>query len=114
MAARNLRTFVPRMLTDEELRKFFRAVDTLEPTARSPLRHLITPSPFLSGAAAAALDGRELTADTIHEAAHAARLDARPLDNTDLDFSWRRAMVEVWVRRTLEEARSAARAMEGR
>ena len=39
-------TFVPRMLTDEELRKFFHAVDTLEPTARSPLRHLIMPEIF--------------------------------------------------------------------
>ena len=39
-------SFVPRMLTEEELRKFFRAVDTLEPTARSPLRHLIMPEVF--------------------------------------------------------------------
>lgn len=39
-------TFVPRLLTDEELRKFFRAVDALEPTARSPLRHLIMPEVF--------------------------------------------------------------------
>ena len=39
-------TFVPRMLTHEELRKFFDAVDTLEPTARSPLRHLIMPEIF--------------------------------------------------------------------
>ncbi len=38
--------FVPRMLAEEELRKFFRAVDTLEPTARSPLRHLIMPEVF--------------------------------------------------------------------
>ena len=38
--------FVPRMLTDEELRKFFHAVDTLAPTARSPLRHLIMPEVF--------------------------------------------------------------------
>ena len=38
--------FVPRMLTDEEIRKFFHAVDTLEPTARSPLRHLIMPEVF--------------------------------------------------------------------
>lgn len=38
--------FVPRMLTEEELRKFFCAVDTLEPTARSPLRHLIMPEVF--------------------------------------------------------------------
>jgi 4-hydroxybenzoyl-CoA reductase subunit beta len=71
----------------------------------------ITSAPFLSMPAAAALAGRELTADTINEAAHAARLESRPLDNTDLDFSWRRAMVEVWVRRTLEEA--ARRMTEG-
>ncbi len=46
LAARNLSAFVPRMLTDEELRKFFHAVDTLEPTARSPLRHLVMPEIF--------------------------------------------------------------------
>ena len=46
LAARNLATFVPRMLTDEELRKFFHAVDALEPTARSPLRHLVMPEVF--------------------------------------------------------------------
>ena len=46
LAARNPSTFVPRMLTDEELRKFFQAVDRLEPTARSPLRHLIMPEVF--------------------------------------------------------------------
>ena len=45
LAARKT-TFVPRLLTDEELRKFFRAVDALEPTARSPLRHLIMPEVF--------------------------------------------------------------------
>jgi len=36
LAARNPSTFVPRMLTGEELRKFFHALDALEPTARSP------------------------------------------------------------------------------
>jgi len=46
LAARNPATFVPRMLSDEELGKFFRAVDTLEPTARSPLRHLVMPEIF--------------------------------------------------------------------
>lgn len=64
----------------------------------------ITSAPFLSMPSANALVGRALTPDTIHAAAHAARMDSRPLDNTDLDFSWRRSMVEVWVRRTLEEA----------
>src|SRR6516165_4165321 len=46
LAARNRSTFVPRMLTDEELRKFLQAVDELQPTARSPLRHLIMPEVF--------------------------------------------------------------------
>ena len=46
LAARNPSTFVPRMLTDAELRKFFQAVDALKPTARSPLRHLIMPEVF--------------------------------------------------------------------
>ena len=46
LAARRPSTFVPRMLSDEELRKFFQAVDALEPTARSPLRHLIMPEVF--------------------------------------------------------------------
>src|SRR5438309_6565989 len=45
-ATRSSATFVPRMLTDEELGKFFQAVDALEPTARSPLRHLIMPEVF--------------------------------------------------------------------
>lgn len=46
LAARNPSTFVPRMLSDEELRKFFHALDALEPTARSPLRHLVMPEVF--------------------------------------------------------------------
>jgi len=46
LAARNPSIFVPRMLTDEELRKFFHAVDALEPTARSPLRHFVMPEVF--------------------------------------------------------------------
>ena len=45
-ATRSTATFVPRMLTDEELRKFFQAVDALKPTARSSLRHLIMPEVF--------------------------------------------------------------------
>jgi len=73
----------------------------------------ITSAPFLSIPAAHALIGRELSADTIHAAAHAARLDSRPLDNTDLDFSWRRSMVEVWVRRTLEGLKSSCRPTRG-
>src|SRR6202007_1127917 len=43
---RNPSTFVPRLLTDEELGRFFQAVDALQPTARSPLRHLVMPEVF--------------------------------------------------------------------
>jgi 4-hydroxybenzoyl-CoA reductase subunit beta len=64
----------------------------------------ITSAPFLAESAAGMLVGRELTPTTIQEAAEAARTESRPLDNTDLDFSWRRQMVEVWVRRALEDA----------
>src|SRR5260370_13545022 len=46
LAPRNRSSFIPRMLSDEELRKFFQAVDALKPTARSPLRHLIMPEVF--------------------------------------------------------------------
>jgi integrase/recombinase XerD len=46
LAARSRSIFVPRMLSDEELQKFFQALDALEPTARSPLRHLIMPEVF--------------------------------------------------------------------
>jgi integrase len=46
LAARKPPTFVPRMLSDEELGKLFHAVDVLEPTASSPLRHLVMPEIF--------------------------------------------------------------------
>lgn len=46
LAARNPSRFIPRMLSDKELRKFFQALDALEPTARSPLRHLVMPEVF--------------------------------------------------------------------
>jgi integrase/recombinase XerD len=46
LAARSPSSFVPRILTDDEIRKLFQAVDALEPTARSPLRHLIMPEVF--------------------------------------------------------------------
>lgn len=46
LAARKPPPFVPRMLSDEELGKLFHAVDALEPTASSPLRHLVMPEIF--------------------------------------------------------------------
>jgi 4-hydroxybenzoyl-CoA reductase subunit beta len=64
----------------------------------------VTSAPFLAEKAAEGLRGKRLTEDAIAEASLAARAQSRPLDNTDLDFSWRRQMVEVWVQRALEEA----------
>jgi len=46
LAARGQSSFAPRILTPEEVRKLLQAVDALEPTARSPLRHLIMPEVF--------------------------------------------------------------------
>lgn len=39
-------TFVPRIFTHEQIRKLLQSVDVLEPTGRSPLRHLIMPEVF--------------------------------------------------------------------
>lgn len=65
----------------------------------------ITSAPFLVEEAAVTLQGKTLSDDAIRAVAHSARSLSKPLDNTDLDFSWRRAMVEVWTRRALEEVR---------
>jgi len=46
LAPREQSSFAPRILTHEEIRKLLQAVDSLEPTAHSPLRHLIMPEVF--------------------------------------------------------------------
>jgi integrase/recombinase XerD len=46
LAPREQSSFVPTILTHEEIRKLLESVDALEPTARSPLRHLIMPEVF--------------------------------------------------------------------
>lgn len=46
LAARGQSSFTPRILTHEEIRKLLQSVDALDPTARSPLRHLIMPEVF--------------------------------------------------------------------
>lgn len=46
LAPREQSSFTPRVLTREEIRKLLQAVDALDPTARSPLRHLIMPEVF--------------------------------------------------------------------
>lgn len=46
LASREQSSFTPRILTHEEIRRLLQAVDALEPTAHSPLRHLIMPEVF--------------------------------------------------------------------
>lgn len=41
LAPRDPSSFTPRILTHEEIQKLLQSVDALDPTARSPLRHLI-------------------------------------------------------------------------
>lgn len=46
LAPRGQSSFAPRILTHEEIGKLLQSVEALEPTARSPLRHLIMPEVF--------------------------------------------------------------------
>ncbi|MEE8587444.1 MAG: FAD binding domain-containing protein [Acidobacteriota bacterium] len=59
--------------------------------------------PFLAEQAQQALQGQPLDDQRIEEAARLCFKAARPLDNTDLNFSWRHKMVPVYVRRALQE-----------
>jgi 4-hydroxybenzoyl-CoA reductase subunit beta len=47
----------------------------------------------------APLIGQRLTAETIEAVADSVWRDARPLDNTDLNYAWRKRMARVYVRR---------------
>ena len=53
--------------------------------------------------AAAFLRGRSLDAETIEMAAGIAYKPARPLDNADLNYAWRKRMARVEVARALRE-----------
>ncbi len=55
--------------------------------------------------ASAALVGRALTDDAIAELAATAAAHATPLDNTDLNYAWRKKMVTLTVTRALAELR---------
>jgi 4-hydroxybenzoyl-CoA reductase subunit beta len=49
------------------------------------------------------LVGQRLSAELIEEVADKAWRGARPLDNTDLNYGWRKRMTRVYVRRALRE-----------
>jgi 4-hydroxybenzoyl-CoA reductase subunit beta len=52
---------------------------------------------------AAALVGAPLSAESIDQVAESAWRAARPLDNTDLNYAWRKRMTRVYIRRALRE-----------
>ena len=63
----------------------------------------IAPSPVEIVEANAALAGKPLTEDQIQAAAEAAYIKARPLDNTDFVYQWRKQMARQYTLRALRE-----------
>jgi 4-hydroxybenzoyl-CoA reductase subunit beta len=63
----------------------------------------IAPSPIEITEAAAALTGQPLDEDRIQAAAEAAYVKARPLDNTDFVYQWRKQMARQYTLRALRE-----------
>jgi 4-hydroxybenzoyl-CoA reductase subunit beta len=65
----------------------------------------IAPSPVQVAEAAQALLGNPLNDDHIQAAAEAAYIKARPLDNTDFVYQWRKQMARQYTIRALSELR---------
>jgi len=63
----------------------------------------IAPSPIEIAEAGVALAGKALTEDQIQAAAEAAYIKARPLDNTDFVYQWRKQMARQYTLRALRE-----------
>ncbi|HBB97205.1 MAG TPA: 4-hydroxybenzoyl-CoA reductase [Blastocatellia bacterium] len=63
----------------------------------------IAPSPVQVNEAAQALIGNSLNEDQIQAAAEAAYVKARPLDNTDFVYQWRKQMARQYTLRALRE-----------
>jgi 4-hydroxybenzoyl-CoA reductase subunit beta len=63
----------------------------------------IAPSPVQVTGAAEALIGNALDEDQIQAAAEAAYVKARPLDNTDFVYQWRKQMARQYTIRALRE-----------
>src|SRR5207244_2291864 len=63
----------------------------------------IAPSPIQVSEAAQALIGRSLNEDQIQAAAEAAYVKARPLDNTDFVYQWRKQMARQYTLKALRE-----------
>jgi 4-hydroxybenzoyl-CoA reductase subunit beta len=63
----------------------------------------IAPSPVEITEANTALTGKPLTEDQMHAAAEAAYVKARPLDNTDFVYQWRKQMARQYTLRALRD-----------
>ncbi|MGZ8848126.1 MAG: hypothetical protein ACXW3C_16830, partial [Pyrinomonadaceae bacterium] len=63
----------------------------------------IAPSPVEVSEAAHALIGQRLNDNQIQAAAEAAYIKARPLDNTDFVYQWRKQMARQYTIRALRE-----------
>ncbi|HSE25964.1 MAG TPA: xanthine dehydrogenase family protein subunit M [Pyrinomonadaceae bacterium] len=63
----------------------------------------IAPSPIVIAEASAALIGKPLSQDGIAAAAEAAYVKARPLDNTDFVYQWRKQMARQYTLRALRD-----------
>ena len=63
----------------------------------------IAPSPIEIKEAATALRGQPLDEDRIQAAAEAAYIKARPLDNTDFVYQWRKQMARQYTLRALRD-----------
>ena len=63
----------------------------------------IAPSPVEITEANTTLTGKTLTEDQIHAAAEAAYVKARPLDNTDFVYQWRKQMARQYTLRALRD-----------
>ena len=63
----------------------------------------IAPSPVEIREAATALIGKPLTDEPIQAAAEAAYIKARPLDNTDFVYQWRKQMARQYTLRALRD-----------
>lgn len=62
----------------------------------------VASAPVIAEEAARLLEGERLTPERIAQAAEAAAAMARPVDNADLDYWYRKRMARVYTRRALE------------
>jgi CO/xanthine dehydrogenase FAD-binding subunit len=63
----------------------------------------VASAPVRASRAEEILAGRVLDVTAITEAAEAAAVPARPMDNTDFSFLWRKEMTKKWVAAALRE-----------